>query len=209
MSHSDDKGLVLPPKMAQIQVVIIPIFGNIDDKNLVMNRVDEIKKDLDKEGVKYKVDDREGRPGFKYFEWERKGVPLRLEIGPKDIANNSAVLVERLGGIKNIVSNSELINSIKDTLDSIQNTLFENSKKFRLDNTHEVTDYNAFKDVMENKKGFIFAHLCDNSECEDKIKEETQASTRCIPFEGGMNNSGKCIYCNKDTDRKVLFAKAY
>jgi prolyl-tRNA synthetase len=209
MSHSDDKGLVLPPKMAQFQVVIIPIAGNEDDKKVVMEKVGKVVADLDKEGISYKVDDREGRPGFKYFEWERKGVPLRMEIGPKDVANNSAVLVDRLEGKKEFIQDDVLIETVKNTLDRIQNTLFENSRKFRLDNTHEVADYEEFKSVVENKKGFVFAHLCLDPKCEESIKEETQASTRCMPFEGGLGNAGTCIYCKKDAPNKVLFAKAY
>jgi len=209
MSHSDDKGLIVPPKMAQIQVIIIPIFGNDDDKKLVMEKVEKVKIDLDKEGILYKVDDREGRPGFKYFEWERKGVPLRMEIGPKDVANNSCVLVERINGKKEFVADDLLINTVKNILENIQNTLFENSKKFRVDNTREVSDYEEFKKVIEDSKGFVFTHLCLNPECESKIKEETQASTRCIPFEGGLGNKGICVYCKKEADNKVLFAKAY
>lgn len=209
MSHSDDKGLILPPKMAQFQVVIIPIFGNEDDKKVVMEKVDKIKIDLEKENISYKVDDREGRPGFKYFEWERKGVPLRIEIGPKDVVNNSVVLVERLNGKKEFIQDIDFVNSVKSTLENIQNTLFENSKNFRLSNTYDTSDYEDFKKVIENKKGFVFTHLCLNPECEEKIKEETQASTRCIPFDGGLGNTGICVYCKKEAPNKVLFAKAY
>ncbi len=209
MSHSDDKGLILPPKMAQFQVVIIPIFGNDDDKKIVMEKVEKVKADLDKEGVSYKVDDREGRPGFKYFEWERKGVPLRMEIGPKDVANNSAVLVDRINGKKEFTQDEVLIETVKSTLENVQNTLLENSKKFRTENTREVADYQEFKNTIEHKKGFVFAHLCLDPKCEEKIKEETQASSRCIPFEGGLGNAGKCIYCQGDAPNKVLFAKAY
>lgn len=209
MSHSDDKGLILPPKMAQFQVVIIPIFGNEEDKKIVMEKVEKVKKDLDKENISYKIDDREGRPGFKYFEWERKGVPLRMEIGPKDVANQSCVLVERINGKKDFVADDGLINSVKNILENIQNTLFENSQKFRLDNTREVSDYEEFKKIIENNKGFVFTHLCLNSECESKIKEDTQATVRCIPFDNGLNNNGSCIYCKKEAINKVLFAKAY
>lgn len=209
MSHSDDKGLILPPKMAQFQVVIIPIFGNDDDKKIVMEKVEKVKASLDKEGILYKIDDREGRPGFKYFEWERKGVPLRMEIGPKDVANNSAVLVGRIDGKKEFIQDDVLIETVKSTLENIQNTLLENSKKFRTENTHQVSDYEEFKSVIENKKGFVFTHLCLDPKCEEKIKEETQASTRCIPFEAGLGNVGKCVYCKNDAPNKVLFAKAY
>ena len=209
MTHSDDKGLILPPKMAQFQVVIIPIFGNEDDKKVVMQKVQKIKIDLEKEGILYKVDEREGRPGFKYFEWERKGVPLRMEIGPKDVTNNSVVLVERINSKKEFIQDDVVISTVKSTLETIQNTLLENSKKFRIDNTREVSSYKEFKNIIENKKGFVFAYLCLDPICEEKIKEETQASSRCIPFEGGLGNSGTCIYCNNNAPNKVLFAKAY
>lgn len=209
MSHSDDKGLILPPKMAQFQVVIIPIFGNDDDKKAVMEKVERVKGELDKEGILYKIDDREGRPGFKYFEWERKGVPLRIEIGPKDVANNSSVFVERINGKKEFIQDANFINSVKLTLENIQNTLFKNSENFRLENTRDVSNYEEFKSTIENKKGFVFAHLCLDPKCEEKIKEETQASSRCIPFDGGLGNTGKCVYCRGDAPNKVLFAKAY
>ena len=209
MAHGDDKGLVLPPKIAQFQTVIIPIHGSEEEKKIVLEKVEKIKKELEEENISYKVDDREGRPGFKYFEWERKGVPLRLEIGPKDVAKNSVVVVERLQGKKEFVQDENLISFVKTSLLNIQNTLFENSKKFRLENTREVSDYEEFKKVMDKKPGFIFTHLCLDKNCEEKIKEETSASSRCIPFDGGIGNAGKCIYCKKDAPNKVLFAKAY
>ena len=209
MSHSDDKGLVLPPKIAQIQVVIIPIWATADEKLVVFEKVEKIKKELDQANISYKVDDREGRPGFKFFEWERKGVPLRIEIGTKDVSKNSVVVVERLYGKKEFVNDADLISFTKSSLENIQNTLLDNSKKFREENTREVADYEEFKKIMLTKPGFIFTHLCLNKECEEKIKEETNASSRCIPFENGMGNSGKCIYCKNDAPNKVLFAKAY
>lgn len=209
MSHSDDRGLVLPPKIAPFQVVIIPIWSNDDEKRAVFAEVQKIKTELETAEITYKVDEREGRPGFKYFEWERKGVPLRIEIGPKDIQKQSIVLVERLSGTKEFIQNEKRISFIKESLGNIQKTLLEKSKKFRLENTREVSDYEEFKKVMTDKSGFIFAHLCLDKKCEEKIKEETNASTRCIPFDGGLDNVGKCIYCKKDAPNKVLFAKAY
>ncbi len=209
MAHSDDKGLVLPPKIAQYQVVIIPICGSDEEKKVVFEKVEKIKADLDKEGISYKVDDREGRPGFKFFEWERKGVPLRLEIGPKDVAKNSVVIVERLQGKKDFVEDINLISFIKSALEGMHKTLFENSKNFREGHTYEVSNYEEFKSTIENKIGFVYTHLCEDKTCEEKIKEETGASTRCIPLDGGSNNKGKCICCGKEANRKVLFGKAY
>lgn len=209
MAHSDDKGLVLPPRIAPIQVIIIPIWSNDDEKKAVFSQVQKIKTELEAVEITYKVDEREGRPGSKYFEWERKGIPLRIEIGPKDIQKQSVVVVERVSGKKEFVLNKELSPYIQEGLERIQKTLLESSRKFRLENTHEVSDYEEFKKVMNEKQGFIFAHLCLDENCEEKIKEETQASTRCIPFDGGLGNTGKCIYCKKDALNKVLFAKAY
>jgi len=209
MSHSDDKGLVLPPKIAPIQVVIIPISGSEEDKSLVMEKVKKVKEELESTGVSLKVDDREGRPGFKYFEWEGKGVPLRVEVGPKDIAKGGVVVVDRLQGEKTFVEDKDLSSFIQESLDKMQSLLLANSKKFREENTREVFDYVEFKNVISEKGGFIFAHLCLDKDCEEKIKEETNASTRCIPFEGGVGNKGKCIYCGKEAPNKVLFAKAY
>jgi len=209
MSHSDDKGLVLPPKIAPIQVVVIPIYVTEEEKNLVMEKVEKVKKDLESLNILLKVDDREGRPGFKYFEWERKGVPLRIEVGPKDVAKGSVVVVDRLQGEKNFVQDGEIITFVSKKLEEIQNSLLANSKRFREENTREVSDYLEFKEIIEKKNGFIFAHLCLDKTCEEKIKEDTNASTRCIPFDGGLGNKGECIYCGKNAPNKVLFAKAY
>lgn len=209
MSHSDDKGLVLPPRIVPIQVVIIPIYAKPEDEALVMGKVAELKKKFDVEGIRYHVDNREGRPGFKYFEWERKGVPLRLEIGPKDIANNSVVLVERISLGKHVVGVDNLVQDINVRLESIQDQLLKQSEKFRKENTREVTSYSEFKEVIESKPGFIFTHLCLDKGCEEKIKDETGASTRCIPFADGIGNGGTCIFCGKNAPNKVLFARAY
>lgn len=209
MSHSDAKGLILPPKIAPLQVVIIPIWNSEDEKKVVFTEVEKIKNDLETVGVRYKVDEREGRPGPKYFEWERKGIPLRVEIGPKDVQKQSVIIAERVSGKKEFVSNNEISSYIRQSLERMQKTLLENSRKLRLENTHETSDYVEFKKIMNKKQGFIFTHLCSDKNCEVKIKEETNASTRCIPFENGLGNSGKCIYCKRDASNKVLFAKAY
>jgi prolyl-tRNA synthetase len=209
MSHSDDKGLVLPPQIAPIQVVIIPIWSNEDEKKVVFAEVEKMKVELETSEITHKVDGREGRPGPKYFEWERKGIPLRIEIGPKDIQKQSVVIVERLSGKKEFIQNGKRIPYIKESLEGMQKALLEKSKKFRLENTREVADYEEFKKVMNDKPGFIFAHLCLDRNCEEKIKEETNASSRCIPFKDGLDNQGECIYCGKTAPHKVLFAKAY
>lgn len=209
MSHADDKGLILPPKIAPLQVVIIPIWSTEEEKKLVFSEAEKIKLELETQAIRVKVDEREGRPGAKYFHWERKGVPLRIEIGPKDLEKQSVVIVERLAGQKDFVSFKEIVTYVKTNLEQLQKTLFENSQKFRQENTREAQDYEEFKKLMEEKPGFVFAHLCLDKNCEEKIKEETGASTRCIPFAGGLNNAGSCIYCQKPAPHKVLFGKAY
>jgi len=209
MSHSDDKGLVMPPKIAPIQVVIIPIHANKEDEEKVLAKVNQVKSELEAKNISVKVDNREGRPGFKYFEWERKGVPVRIEIGPKDLEKKSAVVVDRLEGKKEFVSDENLISFVIDKLDSVQKALLQKSRKFKDENTREVADYEEFKKVIDEKQGFIFTHLCLDKTCEEEIKDETGASSRCIPFEGGLGNAGKCIYCKGDAPNKVLFGKAY
>jgi prolyl-tRNA synthetase len=209
MSHSDNKGLVLPPKIAPFQVVVIPIWSTEDEKKIVFEEMGYIKNELESCDIAYTIDDRDKRPGFKYFEWERKGVPLRIEIGLKDIQKKSVVIVERLEGKKEFVKNKEMVSFVKDNLKKIQATLLQNSKKHLLKNTREVSTYEEFKKVLEKDSGFVFAHLCLDENCEKKIKEETGADSRCIPFEGGLGNEGACVYCKKKASNKVLFAKAY
>jgi len=209
MAHSDDKGFIIPPKIAQFQVVIIPIWTTDEEKKVVFAEVEKIKIELEKEGIRCKADAREGRPGFKYFEWERKGVPLRLEIGPKDIQKNSVVIVDRLQGKKEFVSNEKKTQYVKVVLENIQKTLLKNSKKLREENTREVSNYEEFKETVKSKKGFIYTHLCKDNKCVETIKEDTGATARCIPMDDGEGNKGKCIYCNKNADNKVLFAVSY
>ncbi|MBP9765645.1 MAG: proline--tRNA ligase [Candidatus Pacebacteria bacterium] len=208
MSHSDDKGLILPPRIAPIQVVIIPIYVNEEDQINVMNKVEELNKTFKENNIRTKVDNREGRPGFKYFEWERKGVPLRVEIGPKDLINKSVVVVDRLSGKKEFIEEVNLLDFVSNKLKEIQDKLFENNKNFRSENTREVNSYEELKNNLETKKGFAYAYLCENEACEEKIKEETGATTRCIPFDQKIEK-GECVFCKNETNRKALFAKAY
>ncbi len=208
MSHSDDKGLVLPPRIAPIQVVVIPIIGKPEDETSVMAKVGTIVNELKQNGIRVKVDSREGRPGFKYFEWERKGVPVRIEIGPKDVEKNSFVAVDRLEGKKEFIDNSKAFDYIKSKLEEIQNTLLAKNKSFREENTRSTDSYDEFKNIIEDNGGFVVTHLCDNKTCEEKIKDDTGATSRCIPF-NEEQAEGKCIHCGKKADKKVIFAKSY
>jgi len=204
MTHSDDKGLVLPPNLAPIHVVIVPIMPN----EAVLQKAEEVKAHLELEGLSVKIDNRDMRPGPRFFEWEKKGVPLRMEIGPKDLEKGSVVMVRRDTGEKQFVDDKVVIDTAVDILENIQVSLFEKAEKHREDNTHFVDTYDEFKSTLAEKGGFIHAHWCGDAECESKIKEETKASTRCFPRDA-KPESGKCIYCGKPSDKRIIFAKAY
>lgn len=208
MTHSDDNGLIMPPKIAPIQVVIVPVWGAEEQREQVLVKAQEIETMLKKEGIATKLDARDGRPGPKFFEWEKKGVPLRIEIGPRDIVNSSVVAVRRDTGEKEIVSEKELASYVAKTLDAIQQNLYERAIAFRQENTHTVESWDEFKEVLEKQGGFLLAHWCEDEACEAKIKEETKATTRCIPFDQ-KKEEGKCVYCGKKSEGRIIFAKAY
>ncbi len=207
MVHGDDYGLILPPKIAPIQSVIVPIFKK-NTKEFVLSKAREIKDVL--KGIRVELDDREEyTPGWKFNEWELKGVPLRIEIGPRDIEKGNVVLVRRDTRKKVVSPIAEVKNRVGELLDIIQNDLFLKARRFVEDNTHYVEDYEKFKKTIEEKKGFIIAPWCGSSECEEKIKEETKATIRNIPLAKVKEGRGKCIYCGKETDLYVYFARAY
>jgi prolyl-tRNA synthetase len=208
MTHGDDQGLVLPPRLAPIQIVIVPIYRNPDEKAQVMPIVDQVQAALYEYRVK--VDDREGvTPGFKFNDWELRGVPLRIEIGPKDVADGTLVMARRdlpgkLG--KSVFSRDQLVATVAETLPAIQTTMFDKALAFRMAHTFDPQDYAEFRQAVQ--EGWAFSWWCGDARCEAKIKEETKATTRCIPFEqpGGK---GKCIYCGGEASDKVYFARAY
>ena len=205
MAHSDDKGLVLPPNLAPFQVVIVPIGAEKGDE--VMAKAEEIMELLTSEGIRVKLDTRDSmRPGAKFFEWEKKGVPVRIEIGPKDLAANQVTVVRRDTAEKQALTEEGLVDAITDMLDQIQLNLLERARTFRDANTLPVEDYDAFKEKLEGH--FLLAHWCGSAECEAKIKDETKATIRCIPFEG-TSEEGKCIIDAKPSVGCVIFAKAY
>ncbi|MBL7025691.1 MAG: proline--tRNA ligase, partial [Candidatus Marinimicrobia bacterium] len=208
MCHGDDKGLILPPKVAPYQVVIIPIFRK-DTKELVMDKVNEIVADLKVAEVRVHVDDDEkSSPGFKFNEWEMCGVPMRVEIGPKDIEKGHAVVVIRHSSEKHFIQLTELVKFLADQQDIVQQELFQRALDFREANTHTVENWEDFKETLENKGGFIKAYWNGSAEVEEKIKNETKATIRCIPFEQ-PEASGKCVYTGDDSTQQVIFAKAY
>lgn len=209
MVHGDDKGLILPPKIAPIEGVIVPIFYSDSEKKAVLEKADEISKILTKEGMSIYVDDREQyTPGWKFNEWELKGVPVRLEIGPKDIKMKKITIVRRDTFEKLGVNEKKLLEEIKKILDDMQKNLFEKAKEFLQNHTIEVDSYKEFKKILEEKGGFIKASWCSNQGCEDKIKMETGATIRLIPLEEEKILSN-CIYCTKKASMTVIFARAY
>jgi prolyl-tRNA synthetase len=208
MTHGDDQGLVLPPKLAPFQIVIIPIYKNDEEKALVMPVVLKIQREL--QGFRLKVDDREEvTPGFKFNDWEMRGVPLRIEIGPKDVHKGTLAFARRdIPGKagKTFVQPAQLEAQVAETLQSIQASLFERALAFRRAHTFTPKDYTELKSMVE--KGWVFAWWCGDPECEAKVKDETKATTRCIPLEQEPGR-GTCIVCGKPATEKVIFGRAY
>lgn len=209
MAHSDDKGLVLPPKIAPTQVVIIPVVTKSEKRGQeVFKKAEAVAAILREQGVAVEVDARDERAGIKFFEWEKKGIPLRIEIGPRDIDNKSVVLVRRDTGEKKPVAEHDIASSAAEMLILIQKNLFDRALEFRKTHTYTVDSLEEFKGTLMSKGGFLLAHWCGDAECEKKIKEETKATSRCIPFDQAKEE-GKCIYCGKKSKGRIIFAKAY
>lgn len=210
MAHGDDSGLKFPPSIAPVQVVVVPIsVGNWKENVLPLAR--DIEKKLEKEGLRVKLDEREEfTPGWKFSEWEMRGVPLRVEIGPKDIEKKQVVVVRRDTGKKENVAQASMNKKVPEILKEIQKNMFDMALKFQQENTHEVKDYEEFKAIMESKKGFIKAFWCEDKDCEDKIKEETMATIRVIILDQDKKEArGKCVFCQKPAETVAYFGKAY
>ena len=207
MTHSDDKGLVLPPKIASIKVVIVPIIPKEWDRQLVEEEAQTIFDNLNKSGIQTKIDRRDMRPGEKFYEWEKKGVPIRIEIGPKDIASNSVMVVRRDTGEKKTVGLPELNETVVSLLDTIQNNLFDQAKNRLVSNTVSVDTWEEFTKAIEDGK-FVRAHWSGEASIEEIIKEETKATIRCIPFDQ-IKEDGLCIKSGKPSAGRVIFAKSY
>ena len=207
MTHGDDKGLILPPKIAPIQVVIIPIYYTNDDKDSVIQKAHQIKDDLSKIELRVHLDDREQlTPGFKFNDWEMKGIPIRIEIGPKDIAKKQVVLVRRHNRTKTSLNMDSLTEKISSELKNIQKEMFDAAKKILDERVVRVSEYQQFKKELENGK-MIDCSWCGNQTCEDKIKEETGADLRVIPSDN--TKAETCIYCKNSGITNVLFARGY
>jgi prolyl-tRNA synthetase len=209
MTHSDDKGLVLPPKLAPIQVVIVPIYNGEQELDSISKIAEDIQSKLIKLGVSVKYDNRDTlRPGAKFAQHELQGVPIRIAIGPKDLKNNSAEISRRDLLTKEIIDMGDLVEHIDKLLSDIQENLFKKALKFREDHITQVESFDEFEEVLNKKGGFISAHWDGTNETENKIKEKTQATIRCIP-NNSSSSKGKCVYSGKPSNQRVIFAKAY
>ncbi|MDH3276947.1 MAG: proline--tRNA ligase [Nitrosopumilus sp.] len=207
MVHGDDKGLVLPPKVAPTQIVIVPIYNSEEDKKQTLQKAEDIKKQLELKMMRVHIDDRsEISPGYKFNDWEMKGVPLRIEIGPKDIQKQKVVLAKRYNKEK-IDLSFDKIEKIGQILNEIQSKMLETARKQADLNTFDIFDFSEFKEKI-GKGGFFNANWCGKQDCEDKIKDETGADIRVIPL-GNKNKVGKCIYCNEPSTIVPIFARGY
>jgi prolyl-tRNA synthetase len=209
MTHSDDNGLVLPPNVAPIQVVVVPIFRTDEEFERISEVANGLVSQFKKLNISVKFDNRTTqKPGFKFAEWELKGVPVRIAIGPKDLENGTFEVARRDTLTKEVKPADGIVAYIQDLLEQIQNDLFNKAIDYRTEHTTEVNSYAEFKDVLEHKTGFVSAHWDGTAETEDKIKEETKATIRCIPLDR-VEEDGVCIFSGAPSKGRVLFAKAY
>jgi prolyl-tRNA synthetase len=209
MAHSDDKGLVLPPKLAPYEVVIVPIYKNEEQLEQMNAKAEEIMALLRKNGISVKYDNRDAyRPGHKFAEYELKGVPLRIAIGPRDLEQGNVEIARRDILEKKIYPEAELLPTVQGLLEDMQKSIFDKAFKFREENTYKADTYDEFKDIIENKNGWVLAHWDGTAETEEQIKNETKATIRNIPLDS-PEEDGKCILTGKPSKKRVLFAKAY
>ena len=209
MAHSDDNGLVLPPKLAPIQVVIVPVYKKLEQLTNIADKVSELIKSLKTKGISVKFDDNDNKkPGWKFAEYELKGVPVRLAVGPRDLENNTVEVARRDTLEKSTVSFDGIEGYIENLLSEIQENIFNKALSFRADNTSRADTWEEFKELIQNKGGFVLAHWDGTTETEEKIKSETKATIRCIPLDNEPEE-GNCIYTGKPSKQRVLFAMAY
>ncbi|MEK7587934.1 MAG: His/Gly/Thr/Pro-type tRNA ligase C-terminal domain-containing protein, partial [Patescibacteria group bacterium] len=209
LTHGDDSGLLFPPKIAPIQVVVVPIHKKGDDGKALALYCEDVCEALGRGSVKVKLDDREEPSvGRRFNEWEIKGVPVRLEVGSKELADRSVTIARRDTGEKMTVDREEVLDNIERLLSEMQKALFAKAKAFLDENTREASSFDEFKTIMNSTRGFIRAFWCEDAECETKIKEETKASTRCLPLDD-KEEKGVCVHCGKLAIHRWLFAQAY
>ena len=209
MAHSDDNGLVLPPKLAPTQVVIVPIYNKSEQLALVTEKITPLKKELESKGISVLYDSRDNlKPGFKFAEHELKGIPVRIAVGPRDIENKTLEIARRDTLEKKVISADGAADYVIKLLDDIQQEIYNKALQFRTDNTFKTDSYDEFKKILDEKGGFILAHWDGTTETEQLIKEETKATIRCIPFDNQLEN-GKCIRTGKPSNQRVIFARSY
>jgi prolyl-tRNA synthetase len=209
MTHSDDKGLRLPPKIAPIHVVIVPIYKGLEQLEVIRERITPMMDELRKQGITVKFDDDDTkRSGWKFAEYELKGVPIRLAIGPKDLENNAVEVFRRDTGEKASVSMDKIVEHIGFLMTDIQDNLYKQALQFRDDNITRVDDYETFKELLDSKGGFFLAHWDGTAATEEKVKAETKATIRCIPLHFGKE-TGKCMVTGAPSSQMVLYARAY
>jgi len=209
MVHSDDEGLVLPPKLAPIHAVIVPVYRTDEELELVTQKAKEIQKQLQASGLTVKFDNRDSyKPGYKFAEWELKGVPVRIAIGPRDLQNQTVEVARRDTKTKEVVSLDALQDKVVGLMQEIQDNLFQRAMDFRAAKTFEVNNWEEFLDVIQTKEGFALAHWDGSNETEEKIKELTKATIRCIPLDQ-KEEAGVCVHSGKPSKGRVVFAKAY
>ncbi|MBD0400157.1 proline--tRNA ligase [Flammeovirga sp. EKP202] len=209
MAHSDDEGLVLPPKLAPIQVVIVPIYKGQEQLDAIAEKVKVIQKELQALNISVKFDDRDAlRPGFKFADWELKGVPVRMAMGQRDLENGTVEIARRDTKEKNTYQLDNVVETVQQLLEDIQANIYQKAFDYRESHITKADTFDEFKDLLENKGGFIAAHWDGTGETEDKIKELTKATIRCIPL-NNEQEEGACIYTGKPSTQRVLFAKAY
>ncbi len=206
MVHGDDSGLALPPQIAPVQVMVIPVQ---QQKEGVLKKAMELKERLKKEGVRVKLDDSEKSPGWKFSEQEMRGIPIRIEIGPKDMQAGQCVLVRRDTREKTIVLLEQLETAVKELLEKIQNDMFERAKTHRDAHIYDAHNYEEFTQIILNKPGFVRGMWCGEQECEDKVKEDFAATARCMPFQDQEKISSVCVCCGKPAQKLVYWGKAY
>jgi len=209
MTHSDDHGLILPPNLAPIQVVIIPIYKGDEQQAQIAEVAQRIKALLEEKNIRAKFDNRDKfKPGYKFNEYELKGVPLRIAIGPKDLEKGTLEIARRDTLSKQYVSQNDIVDHVTSQLEVIQIDLFEKAKNFREENIREVNDFESFQKIIKEKGGFVSAHWDGTNETEEAIKKKTKATIRCIPLEN-IAEEGVCVFSGKPSKQRVLFAKSY
>jgi prolyl-tRNA synthetase len=209
MTHGDDAGLRLPPSIAPHQVVVVPIHRTDEERELVSGHVERIAAELRRRRVRVHVDDREQhRPGYKFNEWELKGVPIRIELGPRDIGEGRATVFRRDTSTKDTVALDEIAPVVRELLGDVQRGLFEDARRFRDERTFTPSTYDEMRELLSAARGFVVTGWCGDEACEARVKEDTKATIRCLPLER-KRTDGSCLVCGKDARERAHWAQAY